>query len=114
LRRVVRRASPVVAQRVSAHAAATGRGERRALEQGKGRAAVVTAWWREPAVEPRRVSSADNDVDDRSCDDDHRAACDHDDGTAGAGADDHDDETATAAAPDHDDHCATAPGCDEQ
>jgi hypothetical protein len=103
LRRVGRCASPLVAECVCARAAASGRCGQRARERDHRGAFVRACRQREPAVEPRRVSSADYDADhcgrdhhddDRSTDhDDHRAA-----------ADDHDDDSATsAAADDHDD-----------
>jgi hypothetical protein len=106
LRHVVRIASPVVAQRVSARIAVTGRGTERARGPVAGGASACTQRC-EPAVEPRRVSSAEhNDVDDRARnDDDHRTtdhnhdeAADHDnDGATTATATDHDDDHRAAA-----------------
>jgi hypothetical protein len=107
LRHVVRIASPVVAQRVSARIAVTGRGTERARGPVAGGASACTQRC-EPAVEPRRVSSADDDVDDRARnDDDHRSA-DHDDD----GAADHDDDGTTAATDDDDDRSAGTEGAD--
>jgi hypothetical protein len=115
LRHVARRASPLVAKCVSAHVAVTDRGGQRAREQDKGRTAVVPTWC-EPAVEPRRVSSA-GDHDDHCTgddDDDHCTGDDDDDRATTAG--DHDDDGAAAAASSHHDHDngTAASGGDEQ
>jgi hypothetical protein len=113
LRHVIRRASPVVARRVSARIAVTDRGGQRAREQGKGRTSTVASRRREPAVEPRGLPSAADDVDHDACDDDDgRAVHDDDDRTATA-ADNHDDD-ATAAAHDNHDHRTAASRDDEQ
>jgi Mg-chelatase subunit ChlI len=113
LRRVVRCASPPVAQRVCARVAASGRGRRRAQEQDHRRAIVFALRWCEVAVAPCRVSSADHDVDDRCRDHDDDSTSDHDDDSTTAD-DDHDD-SATATADHHDDdHCTTAARADEQ
>jgi hypothetical protein len=100
LRHVVRVASPVVAKRVSARIAATGRGTERARNQVTCRAPIC-AQRCEPVVEPRRVSSAEHNDDDRARnndDDDHRTT-DHDND----GAADHDNDGATTTTTDHDD-----------
>jgi hypothetical protein len=112
LRHVVRSASPLVAKRVSARIAATGRGTERARNPVAWRA-LVCAQRREPAVEPRRVSSAEHDDDDRACNDDDHRSTDHDDD----GAADHDNDGATTTTDhDHDnDHrAATAARADGQ
>jgi hypothetical protein len=98
LRHVVRFASPVVAKRVSARIAATGRGTERARNPVTRRTSVC-AQGCEPVVEPRRVSSAEHhDDDDRARNDDDRRSTDHhDDGAA-----DHDND-GTATTTDHDD-----------
>jgi len=110
LRHVVRRASPAVAERVSAHVAVTGRGEPRARRES--RAFVFTPPRCEPAVASRRVPSAEHDdVDDRACDHDDHSSADHDDGATTA---DHDDDgSTTTAAHDNDDSTTTA-RADEQ
>jgi hypothetical protein len=103
LRHVVRFASPAVAKRVSARIAATGRGTERARNPVTCRAPVC-AQRCEPAVEPRRVSSAEHDDDDRARNDDDHCTTDHDDD----GAADHDHDGAAAATDhDHDDNRAT-------
>jgi hypothetical protein len=104
LRCVIRCASPPVAERVCAHVTASGRGGQRAREQDHRSAIVFARRWCEVAVAPRRVSSADDDIDDRGPDDDHDRTSDHDDCAAD---DDHDDSTA-ATADHHDDDRTTA------
>ena len=100
LRLVVRRASPVVAERVCARVAASGRGGQRARERDHSGACVVVARRRrEAAVEPRRLPGADDDVDDRAGDHDDDSTADDDD--HGAAADDHDDDRTAATAADH-------------
>ena len=99
LRCVVRCASPPVAERVCARVAATGRGGRRAREQDHRRAIVFALRWCEVAVAPCRVSSADDDVDDRCRDHDDDSASDHDDDSTTA--DDHHDDDSTTTATDH-------------
>jgi hypothetical protein len=108
LRHVVRFASPAVAKRVSARIAVTDRVTERARNPVTCRALVFQRGG-EPAVEPRCVSSADDDVDGRARHDhDHGSAHDDIDGTA-----DHDDDRATATTHHDDDHCATtATGAD--
>ena len=92
LLRIVRRASPAVAKRVSARVAVTDRGTERARKHVACRASGFTHRC-EAVVEPRRVPSADDHVDDSARGDDHDDRStdrDHDDdGTAG---DDHDDQ----------------------
>jgi hypothetical protein len=110
LRRVVRCASPLVAERVCARVAASGRGGQRAKEQDNRSAIVFAPRWCEVAVAPRRVSSADHDVDDRCRGHDDHSTSDHDDDRTTAD-DDHDD-SATTTTSHHDDHCTAA--ADEQ
>src|ERR1700728_4655096 len=78
LRRVDRCASPLVAERVCARAAASGRGGQRAREQDW-RGALVAPRRSAAAVEPRRVPSADHDVDHGGGDHDDDSAANHDD-----------------------------------
>jgi hypothetical protein len=114
LRRVVRCASPLVAQRVCARVAASGRGGQRAREQVLRSGVVVAPRWREVAVAPCRVSSADHDFDDRGRGhDDDRTS--HNDDDCTTAHDDH-DHSAAAATTDHHHHDdrTTAAGADEQ
>jgi hypothetical protein len=108
LRRVVRCASPPVAERVCARVAASGRDGRRAREEEHRSAIVFAPRWCEVAVAPRRVSSADDDVDDRCREHDDDSTADHDDDDPAA-ADDDDDSTTTTH---HNDDDGTA-GADE-
>jgi hypothetical protein len=114
LRHVVRVASPVVAERVSARVAATGRGTERAPSPVTCRARICEQRC-ESAVEPRRVSSAEHDDDDRAGNDDDHRATDHDDDAATTAGHDDDHRAATAATTDHDDdHRAAAARADGQ
>jgi hypothetical protein len=112
LRRVDRCASPLVAERVCARVAASGRGGWRARERDRRGAFVFARRRCEAALAPRRVSSADDDVDHRGRDHDDDGTTDHDDDDAGAGvdADDHDDFDGTPAPADHHDDDRTAGG----
>ncbi len=110
LRRVDRCASPLVAERVCARVAASGRGGQRAREQDK-RGALVALRWCAAAVEPRRIFSADHDVDHGGGDHDDDSAADHNDDRASA--DDHDDDSAAAPA-DHDDDLTAGAHSGEQ
>jgi hypothetical protein len=110
LRRVDRCASPLVAERVCARVAASGRGGQRARERDHHRRALVCPRRRcEAAVAPCRVSSADHDVDHRGRHHDDDRSADHDDHRAAAD-DHHDCSTAASACADHHDDDRTARG----
>jgi len=119
LRHVDRCASPLVAERVYARVAASGRGGWRARERDRRGAYVFARRRCEAAVAPRRVSSADDDVDHGGRDHDDDSTTDHDDhGSASAGAgveaDDHDDDGTPAPADHHDDDRTAGGRGDEQ
>ena len=112
LRRGHRCASPLVAERVCARVAASGRGGQRARERNHRGAFVVTPRRCAAAVAPRRVSSADHDVDHGGGDHDDDSGADHDHHCP-APDDDHDD-SATASADHHDDDRSAGGRSDEQ
>ena len=113
LRRVGRCASPLVAERVCARVAASGRAGRRARQRDERGAFVVARRRCAAAVAPRRLSSADHDVDDDGGDCDDDSAADHDDHRAAADHHDDDRTPAPARADHHDDH-RTAGGRDDE
>jgi hypothetical protein len=112
LRRVDRCASPLVAERVCARVAASGRGGQRARERERGHRVAFDFTRRrcEVAVAPCRVSRANDDVDHRGRDHDDDSTADHNDHRAAA--DDHDDRTPAPA--DHNDDRAAGGRGDEQ
>ena len=104
LRCVDRCASPLVAERVCARVAASGRAGQRAREGDHCGACVLARRRRAAAVEPRRVSGTDDDLD-------HRGGDHHDDSTPGdndhcAAVHDHDDDRTSASSDHHDDRTA--------
>ena len=104
--RVDRSASPLVAERVCARVAASGRGGQRARERNQCSAFVCARRRCEAAVAPRRVSSADHDVDHGGGGNDDDSAADHDDHRAA----DHDHSTSAPASADHHDDDRTFGG----